>query len=349
MIRRICAAACFASLASFALLARADESPTQKAARLFREANALADHGDFAGACPRFDESNKLDPGIGTEFNLADCYEHLGKTATALALFRDVEKIAGMAGKAERQNNARKRADGLEAVVGRIRVTVSAGGDAPGLELLCDDKAIDPAEFAHGLPVDAGSHVVIARAPLRVPWSQTVSVQDHESHNVTVPVLAAAGQAPASVIAPAPVIATPPAVIAPPKRRHPPSAPLPPPPPSTQKTAGYVLSAVGLAGIALGSATGILAIVEHGNYTTACGPSGASARCINPNGVSESDTAVAAGNVSTASFIVGGIALVAGVVLWATAPSTSDHTTGALPRPVRGGFVANGANLRWAW
>jgi outer membrane protein assembly factor BamD (BamD/ComL family) len=53
--------------------ARADETPAHAAERLFNEGNALADVGNFAAACERYSESNRLEPAIGTQFNLADC------------------------------------------------------------------------------------------------------------------------------------------------------------------------------------------------------------------------------------------------------------------------------------
>src|SRR5260370_31320880 len=108
--------------ASSALAATADaqETRAQRADRLFNEANKLADAGDFAAACPKYEESNQLDPAIGTGFNLADCYEHIGRTGTALILFRGVEVIAREAGKEQRQASARQRADALDRKVARM-------------------------------------------------------------------------------------------------------------------------------------------------------------------------------------------------------------------------------------
>src|SRR5689334_19506 len=74
---------------------------------LFNEARALADKGDFAAACPKFEESQKVDPGMGTLYRLGDCYEHLGRTASAWAAFRDVASQAQTAGQAAREADAR--------------------------------------------------------------------------------------------------------------------------------------------------------------------------------------------------------------------------------------------------
>ena len=50
---------------------------------LFAEGGKLVADGDHTAACPKFEESFHLDPGIGTGFNLADCWEHIGRTASA--------------------------------------------------------------------------------------------------------------------------------------------------------------------------------------------------------------------------------------------------------------------------
>src|SRR4051812_10257047 len=77
--------------------ARAQVSPEVRSASvaLFDEARRLMADGKFAEACPKLEESQRMDPGIGILFNLGDCYEHLGRTASAWISFRDVASIAG--------------------------------------------------------------------------------------------------------------------------------------------------------------------------------------------------------------------------------------------------------------
>ena len=57
---------------------------------LFDDARRLVDQGDVEQACPKFEESNRLDPGIGVQFRLADCYEQVGRLARAWITFVDV-------------------------------------------------------------------------------------------------------------------------------------------------------------------------------------------------------------------------------------------------------------------
>src|SRR5690348_17910172 len=55
---------------------------------LFRSRNLMTE-GKFADACPKFAESQRLDPGAGTLLNLANCYEKAGQTASAWVTFKD--------------------------------------------------------------------------------------------------------------------------------------------------------------------------------------------------------------------------------------------------------------------
>src|SRR5512136_2811036 len=50
---------------------------------LFREGRKLVAANDFAAACPKFAESQRLDPAVGTLLNWAACEEHVGKLASA--------------------------------------------------------------------------------------------------------------------------------------------------------------------------------------------------------------------------------------------------------------------------
>src|SRR5207244_2485294 len=90
------------------------QAEAERAEQLYTEAKKLAAEGHFSEACPMFEESQRLEPAIGTQFNLADCYDHTARPATALALFREVSRVARMSGKHERQRAADERIVVLE-------------------------------------------------------------------------------------------------------------------------------------------------------------------------------------------------------------------------------------------
>ena len=62
--------------------------------------------GRVSEACPLFEQSQRLDAGIGTQYNLAACYEALGRVASAYALFLEVSATAQARGQTERARAA---------------------------------------------------------------------------------------------------------------------------------------------------------------------------------------------------------------------------------------------------
>jgi hypothetical protein len=91
---------------------------------------------------------------------------------------------------------------------------------------------------------------------------------------------------------------------------------------NTQRAAGWTVAGVGVAGLAAGSVSGLLAISAHSSYETHCGaavgaPSGSS--CEAP-GVSGQKDAATEATASTFFFVAGGVAAAAGLTLLLTAP-----------------------------
>src|SRR4051812_5478245 len=70
---------------------------------LFNDAKTLMQAGKYAEACPKLEESQRLGPAIGTQFNLAVCYEALGKMASAWSLYLDVAGVAKSTNQPERE------------------------------------------------------------------------------------------------------------------------------------------------------------------------------------------------------------------------------------------------------
>jgi tetratricopeptide (TPR) repeat protein len=61
---------------------------------LFNDARAAMAVKKFDVACEKFRESNRLDPAVGTLFNLANCEAQRGQLVTAWTLYRQVlEKL----------------------------------------------------------------------------------------------------------------------------------------------------------------------------------------------------------------------------------------------------------------
>ena len=94
-------------------LARAETSDAVAAQALFDQARALMTSGKASEACPKFAESQRLDPGVGTLLNLAACYEASGRPASAWSTFLEAESAARAASNVEGVRVSRERAAAL--------------------------------------------------------------------------------------------------------------------------------------------------------------------------------------------------------------------------------------------
>ncbi len=143
---------------------------------LFDEARQLMTQGQYASACPKLQESQELDPGLGTQFHLADCLQHLGRSASAWALFREVESQAHALAQEGRERVARDRATALEPFLSRLTISPQSAAASYQLEVRRDGVAIGRTEWDLPVPVDPGAHVVTMLAPNKRPWETRVDV-----------------------------------------------------------------------------------------------------------------------------------------------------------------------------
>lgn len=300
-MRRVLGAFFFATFVLCATHARA-QAPSN-AETLFQEARALAEKGDYAAACPKLEESQRLDPAVGTQFNLADCYEHVGRTATAYALFREVAAIARAAGKFEREKSSRERAAALEPKLARVRLVVEAR--APGLEVKIDDDDVERARWGEPFPVDPGGHRLVAGAPAHRPFEARFDAKEGAQVDVRIPELIDLQPKNTTAIEPGEPTRKPAALT-------------------------YVAGGIGVAALATGTIMGILAVSKHSDAEDAC-PKGTFAfRCPTQAGTNAWNDATTFGNVSTVAFIVAGVAIAGAAAFYLTAPKTRKQTTASL-------------------
>ena len=140
-----------------AVPASAQPTGEQVAEKLFNEAIALVTAGKYADACPKLEESQRLDPALGTQFNLADCYEHTGRKGSARRLFIEVADAAKAAGKAEREKTSRERAAALEPVAPRLTISVPPSATSIRLEVVVDGAPFPQTKWNRAQPFDAGT------------------------------------------------------------------------------------------------------------------------------------------------------------------------------------------------
>jgi hypothetical protein len=258
-------------------------------------------------ACPKLEESERLDPGKGTEFNLADCYEHLGRLATAWGLFERVLGEAHDEGQPEHEELARKRAEALAPRVPILVVEVPEESRPAGLEVTRDGQPLAEARWSQPIRVDPGPHVIAARAPDRRDWETTIELAAGARTTVRVPVLGAAAAPAPPVTSPSPTLAS----AAPPESTK----------PKTEKRAedgslrslAITAGGVGVASLVAGGVFGALSIAARDDSQHWCNDANA---CTSQRGVDDRSAAIHDGNAATAFLVGGAVFVAAGVVLW---------------------------------
>jgi hypothetical protein len=317
-----------------ASIGRADDTVVAQA--LFDQGKkAMAAH-DFAAACPKFEESLRLESATGTLLNLADCYERAGRLASAWSRFLEVASKAHAAGQAERARIGRNRAAALAPRLSNLVIQAPAVDRPPGLEIRRDGSIVGPAELGATIPADPGPHTVEASAPGRLSWSTTVDVGDHAATaTVVVPELAPVPPEPTAA-EPAPPSTSGSRLV--PSTTVSPEGDRPRHGGRAQKVLAIVSGGIGVAGIGVGTYFGLTSISKHNLASGECGAT----TCATHQGVTDSNDARTTGNISTAAFIVGAAGVAGGLVLWFTAP-TSETSSMAL------GFGPATIQMRGTW
>jgi hypothetical protein len=140
------------------VLAQGATDDTARADALFEEGRELSAKGDHAAACAKFEESQKIRPGIGTLFNLADCHEKQGNVVLAYNEYVEVAERTKVALQADREKVARERIAQLEPQIGRIALeTPVVAGD---LVIQIDGVDIPAEAWKRPIGVPPGEHVV---------------------------------------------------------------------------------------------------------------------------------------------------------------------------------------------
>lgn len=266
---------------------------------LFRDGRQLMDQKQYAQACPKLAESQRLDPATGTLLALAMCHEGEGKFASAWAEYNDVVSRANRDGRADREQAARERAQALEPKLSKLAVAVDAGTQGlPGLEVKRDGLVLASAAWVSPIPVDPGEHTIEASAPGRQPWKGTVLIGGElDNKRIVVPLLAEAPKQAAQPQAAG--------------SKGPESAPPVSKASRPRYSAGLVVGALGVVGLGVGTAFGIRAVTKNSESNTsgcvdnACPPDAKQARL----------DAIKAANTATVAFVAGGALVAGGITL----------------------------------
>lgn len=286
---------------------------------LFDEGKTLMAAKRFSDACPKFAESQKIDPAPGTLVWLADCYEQNGQTASAWSTYREALAAAKAAHQPAREALATERITALQKILSKVVLKVEEP-TAPGLVVTIDGVAVSPSLFGTATPYDPGPHTLGATAPGYEGFSQKFDLARSAQATAVVPPLK---RVEAPVVAPSASAAASS------------SAPPPPPPPAgptdtaRPSEAPHASSPLRPVGIALGGvgAVAVVAavVVQLGARSQA---SAAVADCRSHVRCTDADLSKHEGATGrqTLALVVGGLGagmIVAGGVLLWQAPSAS--------------------------
>lgn len=315
--------------------AQAQERDVPAAQALFDQARELVQQGKYAEACPKLQESNRLDPGIGTLFHLADCYEQSGRVASAWALFLDVASQARTGGQPDRERVGQQRAEKLLPRLPRLAVNVPETSKTAGLEIRRNGILVGSAQWGTPMPVDPGEVELNISAPGKQKLRQTVRLEEGKTFSYSVPALADASQAEANGAAEeAPPAESEPSEAAEPA--PPASAPKPAPETSTvnsNRSWALGLGAVGIVGLGFGTTFALLAKSKFDDSKTECDKD--DINLCSTRGVELRNSALTRGNLASVGFVVGGAALAGAGVAWLIGSS----------QPVK--HSGNSARARW--
>jgi hypothetical protein len=215
---------------------------------LFRQGAAEMDAGNFASACPKIEESFRLDPATGALLTLAACYERSGKVASAWVRYLDVESRAAKEGDKDREAVARQKAAELAPRLPRVTITLApAVSSLDGVQVRRDQTALAAATLGTPLPIDPGPHVIEVSAPGYAPARREITAVEGRAETVSFDDLVASSS----------------------------SAPPPPPPvapPPTEEgrgltglqIGGIVVGSVGVAALSTGIIFGVVASGSNG-------------------------------------------------------------------------------------
>lgn len=211
-------AALFTAIVSvlLATAARAGRPEDEAQAELaFQAGWQLLEAGDTRAACEKFEISMRLSPASGGALALGECYETLGRTASAFGRYAEAMRLAEAENRGDRVALAKKRKAALGPRLKTIAVTLAPELADAKVAVRVDGQPLDATLLGFERPADPGDHVIEAAAEGYAPYRAQVVLFD-EPVKVTIAMTRVAPAPPSPKVdtppgAPIPVVITEPA------------------------------------------------------------------------------------------------------------------------------------------
>ncbi len=150
MVRAVLRSSIVAAILSMTITASAQSSPAD---RLYVEADGLMKRGEFAAACDKLVESDRLEPTGETKLSIALCLEKQGKLVDAAEVVRGL--LASLPQGHEKVGHVRDRLAAIEKRLGTIRIR----GASP--ETIVEIDGVEVEDVGAPISVNPGKHEVV--------------------------------------------------------------------------------------------------------------------------------------------------------------------------------------------
>lgn len=261
--------------------ASSEEDSAEKGSRLFAEGMELKRQNKCDEAIRKFEESLQASDRLAPRYEIANCYEKIGRHHEAWALYCSVaaraEKEAKEPGADKKEAKlrgasiARKKAIALFPVINEFRIVLpERTATLPGIEVWLDGARLSKSLIAQWRHLDIGYHTLRVTAPRRKPWEKEFRI-DSFCHTLELAI--------------------------------PDLAPEDPP----DYTATIVLSSVGAAALGLGAISGVWAMSLNNKKNELCPTTCAPESDAFKRSASLVDNARVAAAISTSAFAAGGL------------------------------------------
>jgi hypothetical protein len=276
--------------------AHAESSITrEKAITLERDARELAAANRWADACPKFEASLRTEPTLDRRFELADCYEHIGRLVSAWQLYREASELAERGDDGLRYKRAKRHADDLEPRVPKLVLKIPVSPPA-GLVVTRDGTPVDPRALGQVIYLDPGTYEIVAAAPHFDAVKLSVTLGEGQVQTLAIPDLTATFVPRGGMS-------------------------------RTRKYVAIGAGAAGAAAIGAGLLFGWKASSAFSDAKKLCGPDLVCAPTDYDRGKELTADARWRATASTAFIVVGSAAIIAGVAVLLTAPRSLERAT----------------------
>jgi hypothetical protein len=179
----------FTAVASMLVVLPALAEPTPSelvlARRLFAEASALEEAGNWAAASAKLREAIAIKETPGLRYHLAHCEEQSGALVEASLEYARASELIRAGAQAPDVAQLLALAD--QRLVTQIpKLLLDVPADIQGVTVEIDGHAVSSAVLKNPIPLDPGKHRIVARAPNRGDFNEQVDLTVGQTHTLVL-------------------------------------------------------------------------------------------------------------------------------------------------------------------